>query len=253
MFDFQRMASLEEMPSVSANEAHVWQIDLTESDKHTSACRECLSDDELERAARFRFPHLSNRFVVARGSVRMLLSKHLDLSPKSIRFHYDAFGKPEISPEQNTRNLRFNVSHSEDIALCAIAWQSDIGVDVEHLKSIPDLWEVAQRFFASEEQAALAALPSEKQLEGFYKIWTRKEAYLKAIGKGLLLPLQDFWVVDDHVSLRHSIDESHSWQVCDLPISNRYVAALASTRNVTCRLFSFAPPNVRMRDQKSRA
>jgi 4'-phosphopantetheinyl transferase len=230
MFDLQRMASFERMPSVSANEAHVWQIDLTESDKHTSACRECLSDDELERAARFRFPHLSNRFVVARGSVRMLLSKHLDLSPKSIRFHYDAFGKPEISPEQNTRNLRFNVSHSEDLALCAIAWQHDIGVDVEHVKPLPELWEVAQRFFASEEQAALAALPIEKQLEGFYKIWTRKEAYLKAIGKGLSEPLDRFVVtLEDSPELK-SVDGkvfSH-WTSLTLKLADtNHIGALA--------------------------
>jgi 4'-phosphopantetheinyl transferase len=244
MFDLQRMVSFERIPSVSANEAHVWQIDLTESDKHTSACRECLSDDELERAARFRFPHLSNRFVVARASVRMLLSKHLDLSPKSIRFHYDAFGKPEISPQQNTRNLRFNVSHSEDIALCAIAWQHDIGVDVEHVKPLPDLWEVAQRFFASEEQAALAALPSEKQLEGFYKIWTRKEAYLKAIGKGLSEPLDQFVVTLEDSLRMKSVDGKvfPRWTSLSLKLEvTNYIGALAvASPNVTISMMGLS-------------
>jgi 4'-phosphopantetheinyl transferase len=212
------------------NDAHVWQIDLTDRDRHASAQRAYLSDDELKRAARFRFPSLSNRFIVARASIREILSRYLDLVPQSIRFVYDTFGKPEIAHEQNPRRLRFNVSHSENFALCAIAWQSDIGVDVEYVKPLSDLTEVARRFFASEEQAALAALPSKKQLEGFYKIWTRKEAYLKAIGKGLSEPLDQFVVTLEDSFRMKSVDGKvfPRWTSLSLKLEDtNYIGALA--------------------------
>jgi 4'-phosphopantetheinyl transferase len=154
-----------------------------------------LSRDEAERGDRFHFARDRDRFLASRGILRNVLSRYLQCSPREIRFAYQISGKPQIAyPASVTKDLRFNLSHSADAAVYAISCGRDVGVDIELI--CPDVpWaEVATTFFAPGEIAKLHGLSSHLRAAGFFNCWTRKEAYVKARGEGLLLPLDAFEV-----------------------------------------------------------
>lgn len=212
-----------------AGEVRVWRIRL---DQHPAVVRllwGMLSGDERARAAQFRFARDRDRFTVAHAALRSILSGYLRIAPSSVRFRTSVYGKPVIDGDPV---LRFNLSHSGDLALCAIAGEREVGVDVEQIRS--DLeWEgLARRFFSTDEVAALEALDPGDRLEGFLRCWTRKEAYLKARGEGLSLSLDSFTVLP---APEPSIAER--WQIVDLTPAPAYVAALAvegSVRMMRC-------------------
>jgi 4'-phosphopantetheinyl transferase len=143
-----------------------------------------LPPDERSRSARFRFQADRRRFVVARAVLRDLLARHLEIEPAVIRFAYNAFGKPALTPEFGGR-VRFNLSHSAHLALIAIATDVDVGVDVEWIRADPDQAEIARHFFSEAEVARLNALPRQLKAEEFFRCWTRREACVKARGQGL--------------------------------------------------------------------
>ena len=149
-----------------------WSADALES---------FLSHGELERANRFRFPHLRRRYVVGRGTLRMLLGQYLSKPPADIALESAPLGKPRLVGEPSD-GLRFNIAHSEDLALMAFARGREVGVDMEHERQGVDYREVAQRYFAADEIAALMDTPFVDQRPAFYRCWTRKEAYVKASG-----------------------------------------------------------------------
>ena len=150
-----------------------------------------LSADERERAGRFHFPRDRDRFVAGRGQLRELLGRYLRRPPDGLRFRYSAYGKPGL---EESGGLHFNVSHSGHMVLYALTRCADVGVDVELER--PGLADdrIPERFFAPREVAALRRLPPAQQVRGFLTCWTRKEAFIKARGEGLSLPLHDFEV-----------------------------------------------------------
>ena len=153
---------------------------------------ECLSDDERARADRIQFLRDRRRFVIARARLRQLLASLLNAHPKSIRLKYDRCGKPELAGHMATSNLKFNLSHSEDVAVYAFAWGSNVGIDVEALRPLASADEIAARFFSCREnEAYLALMPRDRPL-GFFNCWTRKEAFIKTLGDGLYYPLDRF-------------------------------------------------------------
>jgi 4'-phosphopantetheinyl transferase len=145
-----------------------------------------LAPDEHSHAARFHFDRDRERFIAGRAMLRRLLANRLDRDPASLRFRYGSSGKPALDAP-----LSFNFSNSDDLGALAIA-AFDLGVDIERIRSIEE--DVAGRFFAADEVARLRALPTELQTEAFFNCWTRKEAYIKALGDGLLLQLNRFSV-----------------------------------------------------------
>src|SRR6266496_5468872 len=155
-----------------------------------------LSDDERDRSARFRFERDRRRFVVARGALRELLGRYLDTHPGQVRFIYNAFGKPELHPDFGRGGLNFNLAHSGDIALIAIARDADIGVDVECIEGRGEssYADVAQNFFSATEVDALSRVPRDLYDQAFFSCWTMKEAYVKGCGAGLTIPLTSFAV-----------------------------------------------------------
>ncbi len=200
-------------------DVHVWLIQL---DQHPAVVRQLwgmLNHTEHARASQFRFARDRERFTVAHAALRSILSGYLGVVPSDVRFRTLAYGKPAVDGDTV---IRFNLSHSGDLALCAITGEREIGVDIEQIR--PDLdWEsLARRFFSAEEVAALAALDPERRMEGFVRCWTRKEAYLKARGEGLSLPLDSFTVLP---APDRSITER--WQIVDLKPAPGYGAALA--------------------------
>jgi 4'-phosphopantetheinyl transferase len=158
---------------------HAWVSDL----------RQLLSPDEQARAERFRFERDRRRYVVGRGFLRRLLGYCVGEEPGRLRFHYGAKGKPLAV--EGARHLRFNLSHSQGLALYGVTSERELGVDIEALRPLADAENIALRFFSPWESAALRRLPESQRIEGFFNCWTRKEAWLKAVGDGLSRPLSD--------------------------------------------------------------
>lgn len=222
-------------PYLHPQEVHIWRTDLPtsnlDSDLPTQVTRllPLLSDDEQARANRFYFAKDRYRFTVARGMLRLILGRYLDIAPQDLKFQYGSVGKPALAYPDTS--LCFNVSHSAQIALYAIAQNLEVGIDVEQVRSDCDYDAIASRFFATSEQSALNRLPPDLKSQGFFNCWTRKEAILKALGSGLTVPLDQF-----EVSLRpgepacllsaNNPTQLGDWSLVDLPLEG-YAAAVA--------------------------
>ncbi len=169
-----------------ADEVHLWQASLVVSASELQQYAQSLSADEQTRADRFRFPRDSHRFIASRGILRALLGRYLKTSPEELQFCYSKQGKPALAAAFATFGLEFNLSHSEDLMVCAIARDCRIGIDLEYLRPVANLEDLTQRFFAPREHTAIHALPDELRLRSFFQHWTCKEALLKATGDGLM-------------------------------------------------------------------
>lgn len=197
-----------------------------------------LSSDEQHRAERFHFEFLRNRFVVARSMLRILLSHYVHLPPQNIVFRYAITGKPALAriSSHTMSELKFNLSHSCDLALYAITLGREVGVDVELVKPIPDFEKIAEQYFSPTECEDLASVSVDKKLEAFYSCWTRKEAYIKAVGEGLSIPLNSFSVpMQPGSPIRFTNSyavppQASDWAFHELRPSNGYIGSLAFTR-----------------------
>jgi len=189
-----------------------------------------LAADECERAGRFAFDHLRQSFTLARGALRILLARALGVTPEAIRFSYGEKGKPGLAA---ATPFRFNVSHSSALVLIAITSDCELGVDIEKIRPMPDLQSIAGRFFSGEETEALMSLRPDQREAAFFRCWTRKEAYIKAIGDGLSAPLDGFAVTLDPslparmIHLAGDRTAAGAWNLHDLLIEPGYAAALA--------------------------
>src|ERR1700733_4041788 len=176
------------VPQIADHEVHIWALCL--DDAHSMhSLRESLSPDELERTSRFRFERHQNQYVLTRGTLRCLLSGYLGISPSEISFQYSKYDKPRLT---QTQDLDFNLSHTEGMAIFGFTRGHRIGVDIERLRSDFPAGEIAERFFSLAEREALRETRAARRHEVFFRIWTRKEAYIKALGEGLSHPLHQF-------------------------------------------------------------
>jgi 4'-phosphopantetheinyl transferase len=178
---------------ISTDEVHIWSASLDVPDDRIRNLWAILSPDEVERAERLRTEKNRKRFVVARGILREILAKILDIPPSSVRFETSIHGKPALATEHSTAGIQFNLSHSHDLALYAVTRSRRVGIDLEYVRDI-DADVIAQHFFSREECANLRRIPADQQRDAFFRCWTRKEAYIKARGEGLTRPLQSFEV-----------------------------------------------------------
>lgn len=177
--------------SLTDGVVHLWRAWLEPAPEVLRRLEAHLSEDERARAARFVFPVHRVRYAAGRGILRELLGRYLGRDPREVRFRYTAHGKPELD-EPGHPPLRFNLSNCEAMALAGFVRGREIGVDVEELRPMPDGAAIAERFFSAPEQAVFRALPPETRDQGFFNCWTRKEAYIKAVGEGLSMPLDRF-------------------------------------------------------------
>lgn len=166
---------------------HVWRTGLDQCTARLRRLERNLSADEWARAARFRFTRDRERFVAARGLLREILSLYLDVEAVQLSFGYGTNGKPSLAAYGA---LRFNVSHSLDTVLIAVAYKREIGVDIEHVHDYVAVEEIASTVFSTPERHALSRIDSEARRMAFLQFWTRKEAYIKADGRGVSLPLE---------------------------------------------------------------
>ena len=192
-----------------------------------------LSPDERARAARFHFPKHRQHFVAARGSLRMILARYLDRDPAQLEFCYSPFGKPDLAPSADADGIRFNLSHSQGLALYAITRDQDIGVDLEGERANIAWEDIARRYFAPSEVEALRLVPASSRTQAFLNCWTRKEAFVKARGEGLSLPLDQFEVSVAPgeparlLRMTGNPQEASQWSFQQLEPAPGFVAAIA--------------------------
>lgn len=216
-------------PALEAAEVHVWRTSLDRAEDELLHLRGYLCPSELARSDRFIRPELRSRFTVARGTLRLLLAGYLGVQPEDIEFEVDDHGKPSIA---GAASPLFNISHSADHALFAFARDLDVGIDLEATRRRSASWPIAERFFAPEELASLRELDPDEFEAGFFRVWTRKEAYLKGVGSGITRPLDSFAVsVDD---LKPALLHDHlsplareSWRLVALEPGRGLVGTLA--------------------------
>ncbi len=221
-------------PRVTEAEVHVWRVSLDLPSARVERLAQAMSEDERARAGRFFFERDRRRFVVGRGTLRAILGRYLGLPPGDLAFSYSPHGKPVLSPGADGPPLCFNLSHAAGLALVAVARGREVGVDLERVREDFATGEIARRFFSPAEVAALEALPPEGQCAAFFNCWTRKEAYIKARGEGLSLPLHRFQVsvaAGQPAALLATADdpdETSRWSLSELLPGPGYVAALAA-------------------------
>lgn len=177
---------------LSQGEVHVWTINLDQDDHQVVNYSRILSPDENNRSARFHFERHRRRYTISHGALRRILGVYLDADPASLDFDHSDHGKPALAGAQKTTGLYFNLTHSHEIALLAVVSGVEIGIDVEYIQKMGDIDGIAGRFFSTAEQAAYFDLPEDLKPQGFFNCWTRKEAFIKAIGEGLSYPLHQF-------------------------------------------------------------
>jgi 4'-phosphopantetheinyl transferase len=236
--------ALPQLLILSPNVVHVVRLNLDIPSERWIPLNAYLTDDERGRAARFRVDGPRQQFVICRATLRRLLSQHCNVSPHAVPLQCGNHGKPEIAFAafgSNVPRIEFNVSHSGSLGLIAVTVGSSVGVDVEEFDTRVQTLKLAERYFSPEEAATLIKLVPEKQLTGFYRGWTCKEAYIKAKGSGLSLSLSSFSVEidpDQPASLCHvddQPDEPAHWTTRSLDVGENYAAAVMVARP-NCRI-----------------
>jgi 4'-phosphopantetheinyl transferase len=205
---------------LKSGEVHLWRFPLFCPD----SLEHLLDEQELQRAKRLRSPDKARAFVVARARLRQILSGYLACDPQSLRFSYGPAGKPALVGLVDP--LSFNLAHSGNWGVCAVVGRGEVGVDVETIDPGLDYARLAQRFFSETENQWLRACPEPRRLRCFYRIWTRKEAWLKGKGCGFSDPDQDLGLAP----LAGSCTSDGSWWLRGFPLARHSLAALAMSQ-----------------------
>jgi 4'-phosphopantetheinyl transferase len=217
-------------------DVYLWHVNLDRPTPEVDALRPILSIDERERATRLRAPGLERRFVICRATLRLVLGKRLRRDPSAIQFRYSATGKPELA-DRDVNRTHFNVTHSGEAAKIAISEEEPVGIDLERIRPDFATSAIAERFFSVTERTALRQIPEDQRATAFFRCWTRKEAFVKAIGAGITFPLDGFDVslepgaLAGLLAIRGDAEAARLWTICELSADPGYVAALAIARS----------------------
>ena len=219
--------------SLSNRDIHVWRADLDLPMASIQKLSHTLSIDEKARAERFRFEQDKNRFIVATGTLRTILGRYLNLEPSRVRFCYGKYGKPRLADTVGNGTIHFNLSHSAGIALYGFTRDYTIGVDIERIHDIPEMDEIVDQFFSMREKDVFRSLAEDMKKEAFFNCWTRKEAFMKAIGDGLWRPLDKFDISFAPgkparlLSVEGDSKEASGWCIQELNPGRGFAAAFA--------------------------
>lgn len=221
---------------------HLHIVDLDVPCISWGRCWNLLDAGEKSRADRFRSDALSRRWAIARAGLRSALASHCECSPSKIEFADGEFGKPELKGRIAQTGIKFNLSHSGNMAVVAVAHEIDIGIDIEHKKRINDWSSVAGRFFSPRENNQIRRLDQSRRLDAFYDCWTRKEALIKATGEGLSAQLDEFEVSISSgsriaVLADHSDEQKYiGWRLDKVNIGTGFAGAVATPVRETSRI-----------------
>ena len=215
-------------------DVQLWSIDINVASHEPEALLSLLSDDELKRAERFRFEKHRHRWIAGRAMLRTILSAMTRRSPESLAFEYDEHAKPYLPYSSGHERIHFNLTHSSDLALLAVTSVGPVGIDVERIKPLSNIDAVVSRFFSPTERDAFCGVTGDiDRLKAFYACWTRKEAYLKALGCGISEPTDKFDVTflsnsePEIIANDGDNDAARDWLLFDLKVTPGYVGALA--------------------------
>jgi len=222
---------LEAPLTLPENEVQLWRLGLESLAGGENRWQQLLSADERARARRFLVLRVRQHFMATRALLRILLAGYLETNPKQVTFRHSAKQKPSLGPPHAESGISFNVAHSGGLALLAFSRKREIGVDVEQVRRDVDVEGIARRFFSLHEQKQLADVPAEGKIDAFFRCWTRKEAYVKAKGEGLWLPLDQFDVCvaagaeNALLATRPDGAETARWTLREVAVDPGYVAA----------------------------
>ena len=217
-------------------EVDIVGVRLDQPAEFSAVLWQLLSRDERERAGKFHYAQHRQHYVVARASLRRLLAERLHVAPRAIELVETKYGKPQLAPVHGAPDIEFNLSHSGIIALYAFTRACAVGVDVELIREVPDVDDLAEHFFSVTEAALLRALPVDRRSLAFLACWTRKEAFIKALGLGLSCPLDAFDVTIDSdapariTRIEKRIDTVANWTMQAFTPYHGYIAAVAYRR-----------------------
>jgi 4'-phosphopantetheinyl transferase len=231
-------------PTLGPADIDIWRFGLDLGARELASLEGSLSTDERARAARFVFLRDRNQFIAGRGVLRDILARYVGEPASEITFDYEAAGKPRLR-RPSTLGVQFNLSHSHGLAVCAVGRNRTIGVDLEALRSEVAGEEIAVNYFSARELEELRALPVPQRLEGFFLCWTRKEAYIKARGGGLVsIPLDSFDVTltPGREERLERADDAERWMIRSFVPGEYYVGAIvAEGRDGALRYWSWGP------------
>jgi 4'-phosphopantetheinyl transferase len=215
---------------LSATDVHVWRVCLDPDSRYVSKLFQTLSMDEMHKADKFHFDKDRNRFVVARGTLRKILGRYLNLTPNRISFSYSRYGKPFL--DAGNDSLRFNVSHSRGLALIAVTSGREIGIDIEFIDDDREVLKTAKNIFSPAVLSKLRSIDPELRVGAFFRGWTRTEAFFKAVGTGFsdpgkqlsepIMPAESYFSAE---TIRFK--EAKNWTLVTLPFDPRYASAVA--------------------------
>ena len=215
--------------TLADTELHVWRAQLPTDGSVLRRFEKILSDEEKERAEKFLVADAKERFVAARGILREMLGKYLGAYPSAILLSYGPHGKPFVSVSDSSKDIRFNLSHSDGYGAVVFARHREVGIDIEQVRPEAAGEDIARRFFSRQEIEQLGEIPEENRTEGFFRCWTRKEAYIKALGAGLQIPLDSFTVpIADAQPHELTDGEGSVWSLHPFEPAGGFVGAVAA-------------------------
>ncbi|MBD3184087.1 4'-phosphopantetheinyl transferase superfamily protein [Candidatus Poribacteria bacterium] len=210
----------------------IWLGKLDQPDETIQSLMKSLSNSEINRAVKYRLDRDKNRFIVGRGILRDIIGRYLNMEPHVINFQYGKFGKPYLPDSYSDKKIKFNLAHSRGIAIYAFVSEKEIGVDVECVREMPDVDYIADSFFSSPEVSALRSVSEDQKQEAFFNCWTRKEAYIKALGDGLTHSLDQFSVSlipgeEPKILEIKNSPNPEKWSLRAFKTEDNYIAAVA--------------------------
>ncbi len=229
--------------NIIANSTHLWYCNFDENLKNLQHYGTVLSDDEAARSLRFKFLKDRQSYIISRGILRILLGKYTHTKPEQLAFIYGKYGKPSLNSP-----IKFNISHSGNMAVFGFTINDEIGVDIEYIKPDVEVMHLVENFFSETEIAMLKSLPEAIQKKAFYRCWTRKEAFIKAEGSGLSFPLDQFSVsVDDDevanlLETKWNTNKKNNWALHSCVPKADYIAAVAVENKLNTMLITKYEP-----------
>jgi 4'-phosphopantetheinyl transferase len=233
--------NLAENYTLNSNEIHVWKSELNDTDELLNYYCSLLSEDEIERSGKFKFTKHRNFYITGRAKLRQLISQYISIKPSKIKFTYNKYGKPYL----HENSLKFNISHSGNKVLFSFNTENEIGADIELINKNLEIYRLVNRFFSLKEANTIVALDPENAHDYFFRCWTRKEAFIKAHGQGLSLPLDQFQVSilqDNDVEIekiKWNPTSIHTWQLYSFAYSCDSVCAVALNTEQKKKLVHF--------------